>query len=213
MKRYLTPAERHQLFSAAYKTNDDLAQRDYHLMSALYYSGCRISEFLAMSLADVWDALKTNYLYIPAAHRKGGKKDHSVLLTKPMRMHLVALLNMNPSQNGADPLIAGRFGEALTARAVQLRFRHWATEAGITLPVSPHWMRHTRAMDIMRSSEAKEPLLIVKSTLGHSSLNSTAIYSAPSREEIEQELEALDGNGGQRTTRAQLRSRYLRRAG
>ncbi|WP_114152809.1 tyrosine-type recombinase/integrase [Chromobacterium haemolyticum] len=213
MKRYLTPAERHQLFSAAYKTNDDLAQRDYHLMSALYYSGCRISEFLAMSLADVWDALKTNYLYIPAAHRKGGKKDHSVLLTKPMRMHLVALLNMNPSQNGTDPLIAGRFGEALTARAVQLRFRHWATEAGITLPVSPHWMRHTRAMDIMRSSEAKEPLLIVKSTLGHASLNSTAIYSAPSREEIEQELEALDGNGGKRTTRAQLRNRYQRRAG
>ncbi|MGY8624182.1 tyrosine-type recombinase/integrase [Chromobacterium violaceum] len=213
MKRYLTPAERHQLFSAAYKTNDDLAQRDYHLMSALYYSGCRISEFLAVSLADAWDALKSNYLYIPAAHRKGGKQDHEVLLTKPLRMHLVALLNMNPSQNGADPLIAGRFGEALTARAVQLRFKHWAAEAGITLPVSPHWMRHTRAMDIMRNSEAKEPLLIVKSTLGHASLNSTAIYSAPSREEIEQELEALDGNGGKRTTRAQLRNRYQRRAG
>ncbi|OWY40089.1 hypothetical protein CEK28_04965 [Xenophilus sp. AP218F] len=211
MKRYLTPAERQQLLNAAYRINDPLAQRDYHLMSALYYSGCRIGEFLSITLADAWDALKTGYLYLPAAHRKGGKRDHSVYLTKPLRTHLVALLNMNPSQQGGDPLVPGRHGAPLTERAAQMRVAYWAEEAGIAMKVTPHWFRHSLAMDLLRASTAAEPLLIVKSALGHSSLNSTAMYTTPSREDLEDSMNAVAGTGGQRVTKAQLRRVYSKR--
>ncbi|OQS32473.1 tyrosine-type recombinase/integrase [Chromobacterium haemolyticum] len=229
MKRYLKPDERQRLLNAAYRTNDPLAQRDYHLMSALYYSACRVGEFLQLTLSDAWAALKTGSLFIPAEYRKGRVYEKTnragktvqvdtrqpayVHLTQPLRMHLVALLNMNDCQQGDAPLVPGRFGEALTVRAVQLRVEHWAQEAGLGFKASPHWLRHSRAMDIFRTSTAKNPLQIVQSVLAHASLNSTAIYAGPSREEIEATLEALDGKAG-RTTKAQLRRDYQqRRAG
>ena len=96
----------------------------------------------------------------------------------------------------------GRFGQALTVRAVQLRVEHWAQEAGLGFKASPHWLRHSRAMDILRTSTAKNPLQIVQSVLAHASLNSTAIYAGPSREEIEATLEALDGKAGRTTSAA-----------
>ncbi|MTD32434.1 tyrosine-type recombinase/integrase [Paludibacterium denitrificans] len=129
MERYLTPNEQQQLLNAAYRVNDPLAQRDYHIMAALLHSGCRITEFSLITLGDTFDALKTGYLFIPRENRKGGKRDHKVFVTKALRLHLVALINLNGSQLSSDPLVPGRFGQPLTVRNYQQRIRYWAKEA------------------------------------------------------------------------------------
>ncbi|EEG08207.1 tyrosine-type recombinase/integrase [Pseudogulbenkiania ferrooxidans] len=213
MERYLTPTELQQLLNAARRVNDPLAQRDYHVMAALSLSGCRIGEFSLITLGDAWDALKTGYLFIPRENRKGGKRDHKVFVTRPLRLHLVALLNMNDSQLASEPLVPGRFGQPLTVRNYQQRVAHWAKEAGLSIKVTPHFFRHTRAMNIMRSSEAHDPRGIVQNALGHNSIASTGIYTQPSHEDIENTLEAIDGHGGRRTTMGALRKGFERRAG
>ena len=94
---------------------------------------------------------------------------------------------------------------------MQLRVKEWAEMAGLGhLKVTPHFFRHTHAMNIIRSSTAKEPLRIVKAALGHRNINTTAIYTAASREEIEAALDEADTTKT-RITKAQLRRAHISR--
>lgn len=213
MERYLTVAEQQHLLRTAQRVNEPLAQRDYHIMAALLYSGCRIGEFSRLCLGDVWSALKSGYLFLPREYRKGGRRDHRVLLTRPLRLHLVALLNLRGDGLAEDALVAGRFGGAMSVRSYQQRIAYWAEQAGLPMRVSPHFFRHSRAMNIMRCSEAADPRGIVQQALGHSSVATTGIYTAPSREQVAQVLEAVDGRGGRGESMAALRRDFLRRVG
>lgn len=213
MERYLTPVELQQLLNAAKRINDPLAQRDYHIMATLALSGMRIGEFSLVTLGDVWEALKTHYLFIPREHRKGGKRDHKVYVTHALRLHLFALASSNHSQDASSPLVPGRFGGPMTVRSFQQRISYWTAEAGLPLNVTPHWFRHTRAMNIMRNSESSDPRGIAQAALGHASINSTAIYTKPAREDVEQALDHIDGSKGRRVTLNQLRREFDRRVG
>lgn len=222
MQRYLTPEEQRRILAAALRENTDLAQRDHHIMGALLYSGLRITEFSLIQRQDAEAALIGGYLFIPRENRKGAERadgkrtritDHSVLVTQPLRHHLTALLDLCENPDRTAPLVLGRDGGSpMTARNFQQRVRHWAREAGITLPVSPHWFRHTRAMNLLRASQSKDPMGVIQHALGHASRNSTAIYAGPSREEIEAELHRADGRTGRRPSKAAMRREYTHRA-
>lgn len=214
MERYLTPPEQQQLLNAARRVHDPLAQRDYHLMAALLASGCRVGEFTLVKIGDVLDALSTKYLFIPREHRKGGARDHKVFLTQKLRLHLVALLQLHDDAAPDAYLLPGREdGQPMTVRNIQQRVRYWAAEAGLPMKVTPHFFRHSRGMDIMRSSQAADPRAVAQAALGHANLNTTLIYTAPAREDIESALEQVDAQNGRRQTLASLRKGFERRAG
>lgn len=214
MERYLTPIELQQLLNAAKRVNDPLAQRDYHIMATLALSGMRIGEFSLVTLGDVWEALKTNYLFIPREHRKGGKRDHKVFVTHTLRMHLFALASTNASQVASTPLVPGRDGQSpMSIRSYQQRISYWTAEAGLPLNVTPHWFRHTRAMNIMRDSEARDPRGVAMAALGHADIRSTAVYTTPAREDVEATLTRIDSGKGPRVTLSRLRKGFERRAG
>ena len=97
MNHYLTDTEQPQLLNTIKQYADEKAQRDYHICSALIHSGMRIGEFLLITVADALAALESGYLYIPADNRKGGKRDHSVYLTKSLRLDLIQLLELRGS--------------------------------------------------------------------------------------------------------------------
>lgn len=213
MERYLTPTELQQLLQTAHRVNDPLAQRDYHIMATLALSGMRIGEFSLVTLGDTLQALKTSYLFIPREHRKGGKRDHKVFVTHALRLHLFALASTCGSQDPASPLVPGRFGAPMTVRSYQQRISYWVALAGLPLNVTPHWFRHTRAMNIMRSSEAADPRGVAMAALGHADIRSTGVYTGPAREDVEQALTTVDATKGQRITITQLRKSFERRAG
>lgn len=208
MNHYLTESEQVKLLNEIKKYSDKLAQRDYYIVSALIQSGMRISEFLHIRLGDVITALDTNYLYIPKENRKGKKKDHSIYLTKTLRIALINLLSLRESENPEHFLIAGRQDEeAMSARNIQKRVKSWADMAGLTyLNITPHFFRHTLAMNILRKSTAKEPLRIVKAALGHRNINTTLIYTEASREEVCAALDETDYNPPKRVTISTLRA-------
>ena len=97
MNHYLTDIEQAKLLATIKQYADEKAQRDYHICSALIHSGMRIGEFLRITVSDVIEALESGYLYIPADNRKGGKRDHSVYLTKGLRLDLIQLLELRGS--------------------------------------------------------------------------------------------------------------------
>ena len=217
MDRYLLPAEQTTLLNAARLTHTPTAQRDYHLFSALILSGCRITEFLSITVAQTIAAvMDKGYLFIPREHRKGQYTDIKIYLTAPLRSHLTALLDLHGETAEAyAPLVFGRGGQPLTVRAVQKRVKHWAQQAGIDLDVSPHWFRHTHAMNLMRTSTAKNPLQVVQRSLGQVSISSASIYAHATREEVQADLDraaqALEVGvtGKKRVTLAQLRRAYV----
>lgn len=207
MERYLTKEEQQALLGAAKRVHDPLAQRDYHIMGFLLRTGLRVGEFCQISIADAQQALKTGALFVPREHRKGGGMDLRLPLTDEGRRHLRGLLLMTTGAEGRDPLVAGPSNQPITTRSIQLRVQHWAQAAGLPGKVSPHWLRHSRAMDIMRASTATDPRGIVQRALGHASVATTGIYTEPSKEDVAEALKEVDGQR-RRPTLRQLRRQF-----
>lgn len=214
MDRYLTDDEQKRILITAKRVNTPEAQRDYHVMGALLYSGMRINEFRLSTRADVEAALRSGYLFIPREHRKGKRRDHDIYVTEQLRAHLKALLLMDGAAPMTGPLVTGRDGmRPMSVRNYQLRVSYWAQEAGVLLGVSPHWFRHSRAMHILHNSTSVDPMAIVQRSLGHASRSSSAIYTSPSRESVERDLDAIDGRAGRKPSRAAQRAAFERREG
>lgn len=221
LHRYLTPDEQQRLIRAAQQPSDILARRDAAWLQALLLSGLRVTEFSLITLDDAINALQHKYLFIPKERRKGGKSDHRVFVTAPLRAALQTLIAIRYEMTGEQhslvdiPLVVSRQHDgcrAMSARSFQLRFKHWAGIAGLPPDASPHWLRHSRAMNIMRNSEAADPRGIAKEALGHKSIASTGVYTGVLREELEQALTQTDATKAKRVSLSALRTNFDKRS-
>lgn len=214
MKKYLTEEEQKLLLSTPKKYSHVAARRDYAWMRLLTDTGFRIGELQKMTVATALMALKVGYIHIPREHRKGKKSPHEKLVTQPVREALTDLLDirreMGYLDTGEVPLIMSRKHCGMTVRAFQQRVAYWAKEAGLPEHISPHWFRHTRAMNIMRRSTSKDPRGLVQAELGHASIQSSGIYTEISKEDLAKALEEVDGTKPIR--KRQVRGIYEARA-
>lgn len=203
-KRYLTELEQSRLLLGVSKVADPLAQRDFHWIGALILTGMRVQEFSRLTVPMVQLALASGWLVSPKEHCKGGKRSNEYLVTARLRTHLEALVALSRElgagcalPDAGQPLVwgrdvAGRAGP-LSVRSYEARLKQWAVHAQLDARISPHWLRHTRGMNIMRRSRGTNPLKVAQIALNHRSLKSTGIYLDMSREEFERELQLVDG--------------------
>lgn len=217
--RYLPTSEQRRLLGTIRQYSSEIAKRDGAVCSLLIGSGMRIGETLLISVGDAAAALQSDYLFIPKEHRKGEARDLSVLLTKSVRAALMDLLALRDGAELDEALIVSRKSKArgwkaMTVRAFEMRVAYWAKLAGLPEGVSPHWFRHTHAKNIMRESEAADPLRVAQLALGQVSRRSTEIYTKLDREELEAALHQVDGkvNGKPRLRLADLRKAHEGRA-
>lgn len=204
MRRYLTESEQLRLLNGASRLADPLAQRDYHWMAALMLTGMRIHEWSLLTVPAVMQALACGWLVNSREMCKGKRRPNEYLVTARVRTHLEALVKLS-HQLGAglevpesgQPLVWGRDVNGktgpLSVRSYEARLKHWAEVAGLDRRVSPHWLRHTLGMNVIRRSRGGNPLGVAKIALNHDSLRSTGIYTQMSREEFESELQAVHG--------------------
>lgn len=214
MKKYLTEDEQKRLLGTLKQFTGPTARRDDALVRLLINSGLRIGECLRLSIQDATAALKSGYLFIPKAYRKGRageKRDHDVLVTHSVRGALLDLLALREGAHLDDALVVSRKHGVLTVRAFQFRVDYWAELAGLPEGVSPHWFRHTCGMNIMARTTATDPLGVVKARLGHSSIRSTEVYAHATREKVEAALHEVDGKP--RLRLADLSKMHERRVG
>jgi len=195
MNRYLTEQEERRLLQTVKSRSGLFARRDYHWMRLARNTGLRVGTLHGLTVADARAALASGYLAIRPEISKR-KQAHKLFLNKVATRSLKALLLVRrdllatcsaetPACDSEQALIVGRSGQALSVRSFQHAMRKWSQLAGLPVSASPHWWRHTLAMRIMRSSTAADPRGTVMSVLGHRSINSTAQYTGPSREDVE----------------------------
>lgn len=153
-------------------TDSSLAFRNKVMMELLYATGMRVSEMLGLSIHDLFR--DENMILVRG---KGSKqryvpylKSLDPLLDSYLGAHRPVLLQLKHN----DKLFLNRFGNALSRMGFWKILQNAVIEAGIKHDVSPHTFRHSFATHLL---EAGVNLQIVQSLLGHSSINTTQIYT------------------------------------
>lgn len=150
------------------------SQRDHLLLAMLYNTGARVSEIIAVRVADVvLDGGACVHL-----HGKG-RKQRSVPLWPTTVAEVRAWLRVNPTLRGDASLLPNREGHAMSRSNVVQRLELAVARAANQAPsilkkrISPHIIRHTTAMHLLQSGV---PFNVIALWLGHESTTTTHRY-------------------------------------
>lgn len=154
-------------------TLDGKALRDRALLELLYSTGARISEAVGLDIDDVDASARTVLLA-----GKGGKQ-RLVPIGRPALAALDAyLVRARPPLAERGRATAALFlnvrGGRLSRQSAWLVLHEAAGRAGITVPVSPHTLRHSFATHLL---EGGADVRVVQELLGHASVTTTQVYT------------------------------------
>jgi len=181
----LSTAEVHALLRVAGGSGHGHARRDYALVQLLVQTGLRVGEVAALRLADV--ELRERTGQVRVRDGKGGKA-RDVPLNASARRALRLYLELRPGAPADMPLFLSSRNAPLPVRSIQAILGRLARRAHLDrLPVSPHTLRHTFALNFLRANPGK--LVELANLLGHDSLDTTAVYTRPSRDDLAADLE------------------------
>jgi integrase/recombinase XerC len=186
----LVAPEVQALLRAAGQSRRALARRNYALVQLLLQAGLRVSEAAALRLEDLEIHERQGRVHI-----RGGKgnKERYVPLNATARRALHAYLEAREATGAQDPVFLSETGTALSVRSIQSLITELARRAHLSrIPVSAHTLRHTFALGYLKQNPGK--LVELATLLGHESLDTTAIYSLPSEEDLAAEVERSSYN-------------------
>jgi len=181
----LAEPEVHMLLRAAGQSRRGLAKRNYALTQLMLQAGLRVGEVAALSAADVRIRERSGIVRIRQG--KGGK-EREVPLNATARRALSIYQESRQKTGAGDFLFTNARGNRLPTRTIQAVITGLARRAKISrVKVSAHTLRHTFALNYLRQNPGK--LVDLATLLGHESLDTTAIYTRPSGEELAADLE------------------------
>jgi integrase/recombinase XerD len=167
----LTPDEVEKLLAAP-DARAARGLRDAAMLETLYATGLRVSELVALKLAEV--NLAEGYLSTVGK----GKKQRLV----PMGREALERVRdyLERARPGFDrgrnvaALFLTHHGRAMTRQGFWKLLRGYAVAAGIRKPISPHKLRHSFATHLL---ERGADLRAVQAMLGHADIGTTQIYT------------------------------------
>jgi integrase/recombinase XerD len=140
--------------------------RDRVLLGLLYAAGSRVSEACGLLWRNVRPRGDSGQITV---FGKNGRT-RSIALNAGIWKQLAALRGTaGPEQ----PVFPSRTGRRLDRGRVRVILRRAARLAGVSEPVSPHWLRHAHASHAL---DHGAPIHLVQATLGHSSVATTSSY-------------------------------------
>ena len=177
-----------------YLSNDDIDEifkiidistplgiRNRLILELLYGSGLRVSELCNIKLSDIDFSNKSIRII------GKGKKERIVYYGEPCKRIIDLYLNGTRDEilgkNKNEYLIIGnkKSNKSLSVRSVELILNNIIESTSLNKKASPHTLRHTFATHLL--SDGCD-ILIVKELLGHSSLDTTGIYTHISNERL-----------------------------
>lgn len=164
-------------------------QRDHALLALLYNTGARVQEALDLSPRAV-------RLRSPAQVTLFGKgrKERVCPLWPETADLLTALLRRQPRPDD-KPIFVNRYGEPLSAAGVRFKLKAYVGIAERGMPslaqkhITPHSFRHSMGVAMVA---AGVDITVIRSLLGHVSLDTTNHYARANLETKRQALEKVD---------------------
>jgi integrase/recombinase XerC len=181
-RRYLRAVER------------EASARDRVVALLPYYAGVRNSEVVCLDVGDVRFSARKGELRVLGKGPDGGKQ-RIVPVHADLRGALQAWLEERPRWINADAsqtLLLNSRGGRLSDRSVRAIIGGFGELAGLgddpLRPFGPHVLRHTFGTQLVR---AGVDLVTVAELMGHARLETTRIYTRPTKDDRERALEAL----------------------
>lgn len=178
--RGLDKNEQHRLIRTALAEKDS---RNGAIILTLLFSGLRVSELVALTPDDVTIGERAGSIIVRAGK---GNKYRVVPIPRDLRKCLGEYIVTRRST--AEYLFEGQRDPQMTPRAIQLLCKKIGEKAKIQ-DLTPHVLRHTLAHNLVASGTSLDKVAAI---LGHSSLNTTAIYTRPRIDDLQQAMENLN---------------------
>lgn len=150
-------------------------KRLYAIVTLLSYAGLRISEALNVKLEDL--SLDAKELII----RKGkGKKQRVVYLNSKIVNAIKEYIKIRDSES--EYLFSSRESDRVDRSVINKQFKKYSSK------ITPHQLRHFFCTNALENGFAVHE---VANLAGHSSIQTTLIYTNPSRKNMKNKLELL----------------------
>jgi len=174
---YANPAEINKLdvekFRQTILESED--KRLYAIVTLLAYAGLRISEALNIKIEDL--SLEAKELII----RKGkGEKQRIVYLNSKIISGIKEYLKIRNSES--EYLFSSRESDRVDRSVINKQFRKYSDK------INPHQLRHFFCSNALESGFAIHE---VANLAGHSNIQTTLLYTNPSREKMKNKMEML----------------------
>ncbi len=194
-KRTVTRAPSHleprdvELIVSGIKTDSPEGHRDHVLFNFLYNTGARIQEALNVCPREI------RFEAPPCVRLFGkGRKERLCPLWPETVALLRSLLRHRPRPDN-EPVFISRYGEPLGATGVRYKLAQYVAAAVKVSPallkkrITPHSFRHAAAVSLVSSGT---DVTVIRSWLGHASLDTTNIYAQANLEAKRAALERMD---------------------
>ncbi len=177
-----------ELLKANRERTDELASRDQALLEIMYCSGLRCSEVTGLTITQIDFHSRTILL-----KGKGGKervvpfsencKEYLLDYAKNLRKKLEQLAGERTNY-----FFLNSKGKKLTNRGLEYIIESISKKAGLSLGFSlhPHVLRHSFATNLLENGA---DLRVIQELLGHSSINTTQIYTHVSKENLKSQYD------------------------
>lgn len=178
----VTPTAAETLMVSSQATTEPEYLRDTAMLELLYATGIRVSELCGIDLADV------NYSRNTVKVTGKGNKQRVVPFGDPAASALKAWRDhgrphlLNPKKPAHNALFLGARGGRIDPRMVRTVVARASEQLGVD-GLGPHSLRHSAATHML---DGGADLRVVQELLGHSSLQTTQIYTHVSTTRLKQ---------------------------
>lgn len=177
LPKYAKDNDLEKIFASFDKTNP-LGQRNALVLEMLYATGVRVGELVNIKLEDI------NSYYRTVKIMGKGSKERIVIYGSYCEDALNLYIRdgrKKLQKEYTNYLFLNKNGGKLSSRFIRKIIDDAVKKCEVNYHISPHTLRHTFATDMLN---AGADLITVKELLGHSSVNTTGIYTHISNEQL-----------------------------
>ena len=183
LPKYAKDSDLEKMFSSFDKSKS-IDQRNLLIFEMLYATGVRIMELVNIKLNDI--DRYNNSIKIMGKGSKERVVFYGAYAEDILDIYLKDGRNKLLKGKECDYLFVNKFGDVLSCRYIRKMIYDVVRKCGIDYHISPHTLRHTFATDMLN---AGADLMSVKELLGHTSIDTTSIYTHVSQEQIKRVYE------------------------
>jgi integrase/recombinase XerD len=171
--------------------------RDRAILELFYSTGIRRGEMVRLNLADYLPELRELRI-----NEGKGKKDRIVPVgdyaAGYIKLYLKAIRPWMAAPDEPALFVGAKTGGRLLQSAVGTVVRRAMVKSGIPKKVFPHMLRHSMATHLLRNGA---DLRHIQAILGHSSIESTTVYTHLTIQDLSRALEKAHPHGKRKTAK------------